>query len=247
MTFSVTYFGSSGWLVEFGELRVLIDPWLTGTLTFPPGAWLIEGRLHHEIQVPEQLDLLLLSQGLADHAHPPTLKKLPRSLRVLGSPSAVAVVKKLGFERVQTLKPGETSHIEELTVEASAGAPVPKIENGYVLTHPMGSIYFEPHGFLDKSISPRRLDAVITPVVNVTLPLAGAFLRGKDVLPELIKRFQPLSILSSTTGGDATFTGFLGGLMRMEGSVEQAAQSLEEDMVLIEPNPEKNYVLRTHC
>ena len=48
MTFSATYFGSSGWLLEIGNFRILVDPWLTGTLSFPPGAWLIEGRLPRE-------------------------------------------------------------------------------------------------------------------------------------------------------------------------------------------------------
>ncbi len=84
MSFSATYFGSSSWLIEFDKLRVLIDPWFTGTLEFPPGPWLIKGELSHEIKAPENLDLLLLTQGLADHAHQPTLKRLPNSLQVIG-------------------------------------------------------------------------------------------------------------------------------------------------------------------
>ena len=74
-----------------------------------------------------------------------------------------------------------STQIKELTIQATAGAPVPNIENGYVLTHPEGSLYVEPHGFLDPEISSQQLDAVITPVVNVALPLAGTFLRGKKV------------------------------------------------------------------
>ena len=27
-----TYYGANGWLLEFGCLRVLVDPWLTGAL-----------------------------------------------------------------------------------------------------------------------------------------------------------------------------------------------------------------------
>ena len=38
-----TYYGANGWLLEFGNLRVLVDPWLTGALQFPPGAWFFEG------------------------------------------------------------------------------------------------------------------------------------------------------------------------------------------------------------
>ena len=82
MTFATTYFGSSGWLLEFGDFKVLVDPWFTGALTFPPGPWLIQGQLPHEIKAPEAIDLLLLTQGLADHSHPPTLEKLPKSISV---------------------------------------------------------------------------------------------------------------------------------------------------------------------
>ena len=82
-----TYFGANGWLLELGGLRVLVDPWLTGPLRFPPGAWFFEGQLPATQPVPEQLDLLLLTQGLDDHAHPETLQLLPRSLPVVGSVS----------------------------------------------------------------------------------------------------------------------------------------------------------------
>jgi len=246
MSFSATYLGSSGWLIEFEKLRILIDPWLTGTLTFPPGSWLIEGKLSHEINIPEKLDLLLLTQGLADHAHPKTLKKLPRSLHVFGSPSAAKVARDLGFEKVQELKPGTTTQINQLTIETTTGAPVPNFENGYILTHPMGSLYLEPHGFFDDKIRSRNIDAVITPVVNIKLPLAGAFLKGKTVLPEIIQRLNPLTILASTTGGNAKFTGLLGRLMKMEGSIEEAANSLGNDRDLINPIPGLKYTLKTY-
>ena len=246
MVLKATYFGSSTWLIEFGKFRILIDPWLTGNLSFPPGPWLIEGSLPNSIEIPKNLDLLLLTQGLADHAHPPTLKKLPKSIPVLGSPSAGKVAKQLGFENVQEIKPGMTKQLKELSIEATAGAPVPNVENGYVITHPLGSIYIEPHGFLDKNLAPRDLDAVITPVVTVTLPLFGAFLKGKQVLPELIKCFKPITVLASTTGGNAKFTGLLGNLMRMEGSTQEAGIHFTKERALIDPIVRKTYSLPTH-
>ena len=36
--------------VEFDEIKILIDPWLNGDLTFPPGDWLIKGELAKEIE-----------------------------------------------------------------------------------------------------------------------------------------------------------------------------------------------------
>ena len=80
MTSQATYFGANGWLLEIGDCRVLVDPWLSGSLVFPPGAWMLRGELPHPWPVPENLDLLLLTQGLADHAHQPSLKLLPRNL-----------------------------------------------------------------------------------------------------------------------------------------------------------------------
>jgi L-ascorbate metabolism protein UlaG (beta-lactamase superfamily) len=158
-----TYFGANGWLLELGGLRVLVDPWLTGALRFPPGAWFFEGQLPASQPVPEDLDLLLLTQGLDDHAHPETLQLLPRSLPVVGSLSAAAKVRSLGFETVTALRPGEDCRHGDLQITATAGAPVPQVENGYLLEHPAGSLYLEPHGYLSPDLLARPLDAVITP------------------------------------------------------------------------------------
>ena len=104
----------------------------------------------------------------------------------------------------------------------------------------------EPHGFFDEKIISRNIDAAITPVVDVKLPLAGAFLRGQTVLPTIIKRLKPLTILASTTGGNAKFSGLLGNLMKMEGSTEKAADSLDKERELIDPVPGVKYTLKTY-
>ena len=132
MTLAATYYGANGWLLEFNNLRVLVDPWLRGRLSFPPGSWLLKGVLPHERPAPGTLDLLLLTQGLADHSHPESLDLLPRDLPVIGSASAARVVRSLGFHTITTLKPGETTNHQGLTVRATAGAPVPMVENGYL-------------------------------------------------------------------------------------------------------------------
>ena len=238
-----TYFGANGWLLEFGALRVLVDPWLTGPLRFPPGAWFFEGQLPQSQPVPADLDLLLLTQGLDDHAHPDTLALLPRALPVVGSAAAAAKAKALGFESVTTLKPGEQCAHGELVITATAGAPVPQVENGYLLRHPSGSLYLEPHGFLPDTLPAERLDAVITPVVDLGLPLAGAFVRGRQVLPELVKRFSPRSVLASTAGGDVLFSGVLTRALWQKGSPAEAGASLPEGTALIDPVVGQRYGL----
>ena len=114
MTLAATYYGANGWLLEFDDLRVLVDPWLRGSLIFPPGEWLLKGELPCERKVPETLNLLLLTQGLADHAHPETLALLPKELAVIGSAAAARVVERLGFTSVKTLSPGESTNHQGL-------------------------------------------------------------------------------------------------------------------------------------
>ena len=48
------------------------------------------------------------AQSIDDHAHRPTLQALPKSLPVLGSESAAAVARELGFESVFELDHGQT-------------------------------------------------------------------------------------------------------------------------------------------
>jgi hypothetical protein len=92
-----------------------------------------------------------------------------------------------------------------------------------LLDHPAGNLYLEPHGFLSAALPSRRLSAVITPVLDVGLPLAGAFVRGRTALPQLLERFQPATVLASTTGGDVSFSGLLASALQVQGSPEEAA------------------------
>ena len=244
MTLAATYYGANGWLLEFDDLRVLVDPWLRGSLSFPPGEWLLKGELPCDRKIPETLNLLLLTQGLADHAHPATLDLLPRDLPVIGSLAAAGVVKRLGFSNVTALKPGETTVHQGLNVRASAGAPVPQVENGYLLEHPAGSLYLEPHGFLDPKLEARKLDAVITPMVDLGLPLFGAFVKGCSVVPQLVERFQPSTVLASTSGGDVRFGGALSRALQMNGSVASTGSQLPTSSRWSDPTPGERLLLK---
>lgn len=241
MTSQATYFGANGWLLEIGDCRVLVDPWLSGSLVFPPGAWMLRGELPHPWPVPENLDLLLLTQGLADHAHLPTLKLLPRNVPVVASSAAEKVVNRLGFEQIETLKPGESCTVKGLKIAATAGAAVPNVENGYLLDWDGGSLYLEPHGVLDPKLDPRPVDTVITPVIDLGLPLAGKFITGASVLPDLIQRFSPSTVLASTTGGDVTFSGVISALLS-EPEIQE-----EPHPLVVTPVPGEPYQLKTQA
>ena len=216
MTFKATYLGSNGWIIEFQTARIVIDPWLLGDLTFPPGEWFFKGTLKDDIPTPENIDLILLTQGLPDHCHIPSLKKFPKKTNIICSKSAYKILEQLDFDSINVMKPGENLKFNDINIEATSGAAVPQIENGYILEANDGSFYIEPHGFLDSTIKPRKLDAVITPTKNLELPFVGPFVKGADVIPNLVKLFSPSYILSSTTGGDAKFSGILNSFISLE-------------------------------
>ena len=216
MTFKATYLGSNGWVIEFKKAKIVIDPWLIGDLIFPPGGWFFKGTLKDEIQTPENIDLILLTQGLPDHCHIPSLKKFPKETKIICSKSAYKILNELNFQSINIMQPGQTHKFNDINIEATSGAAVPQIENGYILETNEGSFYIEPHGFLDNTIKPRKLDAVITPTKNLGLPIVGSFVKGADVIPNLVKLFNPSYILSSTTGGDAQFSGILNSFISLE-------------------------------
>ena len=216
MTFKATYLGSNGWIIELMKSRIVIDPWLLGELVFPPGGWFFKGTLKDDIPIPKNIDLILITQGLPDHCHIPSLKKFPKNTSVVCTKSAFKVLDKLNFESINIMEPGQHLKFNNIKIEATSGASVPQIENGYIIETNDGSFYIEPHGFLDNQLKPRKLDAVITPTKNLELPILGPFVKGADVIPRLVKLFNPKYILSSTIGGDAQFSGILNSVISFE-------------------------------
>ena len=137
----VTWFDANSWLIEAAGWRVLVDPWLIGDLVFGNVSWLVKGVRPIDVEIPQNIDLILLSQGLADHAHPETLSALDKSIPVVASPDAAKVAKAAGYDSVSVATHGDTISKEKagcapLEVMALQGAIVgaTKRENGYVLT-----------------------------------------------------------------------------------------------------------------
>ena len=217
MTFEATYLGSNGWLIKFKKTNLIIDPWLKGDLIFPPGEWFFKGSLEEEILIDKKIDIILLTQGLPDHCHVPTLEMFRKDIPIICPKSALATLEKIGFSSIKMLKPTEKTNQFNLSFEATAGAPVPQIENGYIVKDDQDNgFYIEPHGYLDENLNKQNLDAVITPTKNLELPLVGSFVKGADVIPKLINKFNPKFILSSTVGGDAKYSGFLNNFISVQ-------------------------------
>ena len=222
MTFEATYLGSNGWLIRFDKTNLLIDPWLTGDLVFPPGEWFFKGSLNNEIVIEENINIILLTQGLPDHCHIPSLIKFKKNIDIICPKSAKDILEKSGFTSLKIIKPSDKIKQHGLEIEATAGAPVPQIENGYIVKDDKGrGFYIEPHGYLDENLKSQEIDAVITPIINLELPLVGSFVKGADVIPKLINTFNPKYILSSTAGGEAKYTGLLNKFISIQEYTEE--------------------------
>lgn len=241
-----TYLDSNSWLFEIKGKRILIDPWLIGPLVFGNLTWLFRGDRRTSPTIPEHIDLILLSQGLEDHAHPPTLQQLDRNIPVVASPNAAKVVQGLGYTHITPLAHGEVYTLDnQLQIQATPGSPIGPtlVENGYLIRDPnQGNVlYYEPHGYHSptlKAISP--VDIVITPIIDLKLPLLGSVIQGQKRTLEVAQWLQPQLILPTAAGGDIVFEGLLMSVLRAEGSAETMRSLLSQHNLtaeVVELNP----------
>jgi L-ascorbate metabolism protein UlaG (beta-lactamase superfamily) len=246
-----TWLDSNSWLIEIGKQRILIDPWLVDSLTFSNLDWLFKGSRIQERPIPENIDLILLSQGLEDHAHPPTLKQLDKNIQVVASPNAAKVVEQLAYTKVITLNHGETFTLNnQLEIKAFPGSPIGPtlLENAYFLKELASglTLYYEPHGYHSpqlKQLAP--IDVVITPMIDLGLPVLGPIIKGMNSALEVAKWLQPQVMLPTAAGGDVIFEGLLNKFIQSKGSVEEFQALLDKNNLatrIIAPNPGEQVV-----
>ncbi len=242
----LTWLDSNTWLIEVADQRILLDPWLVGSLVFGNLPWLFKSDRPQPRSIPEQIDLILLSQGLPDHAHPPTLQQLDRNIPVVGSPNAAKVVQDLGYTQVTTLAHGdEFTLADRVTIQALPGSPIGPftVENGYLLRDSQTgeSLYYEPHGYHSPSIQKLApVDVVVTPILDLVIPVLGPVIQGKTTALQAVEWLQPKVILPTAAGGDVTFEGILLTVLRAGGSVEEFRTQLaatHPNTQLVAPKP----------
>jgi L-ascorbate metabolism protein UlaG (beta-lactamase superfamily) len=231
----LTYLDSNSWSIELDGKKILLDPWLVGELTFGNLGWLFRGKKNNPQPIPENIDLILLSQGLEDHAHPPTLEKLDRKIPVVASPNAAKVVRELGYQNITTLSHGESFNlVNTVEIQAVPGSPVGPtlVENGYIIKGLKcgKNIYYEPHGYHAKSLKDEiSIDVIITPIINLKLPLLGAVIKGQQTALEVCQWLKPQVILSTAAGGDIDFQGLIISMLQAEGSIEDFNALLKQN------------------
>lgn len=242
----LTWLDSNSWLIEIGGQKILLDPWLVGTLVFGNQEWLFKGSRKCDRPIPDNIDLILLSQGLEDHAHPATLKQLDRNIPVVGSPNAAKVVQDLGYQQVKPLTPGESFNLNNsVEIKAVPGSSLGpnNVENGYLLKELESgfSLYYEPHGSHSptlKEVAP--IDVVITPIIDLALPLVGPIIKGTKSALEVAQMVKPQVILPTAAGGDIEYDGLLVKFLKDVGTTEEFRAKLAQNNLapkVLEPKP----------
>lgn len=248
----LTYLDSNSWFIEMAGLRILLDPWLVDSLVFGNLPWLFKGDRTHPKPIPEAIDYILLSQGLEDHAHPPTLKTLDSAIPVVTSPNGAKVVEKLHYQTITSLGHGDSVVLQErLKITALKGSPVGPtlIENGYLLEDlTQGeTLYYEPHGYhwgLPKTL--KSVDVALIPLVDLRIPLLGPVIKGQATAIALCEKIQPRYAIATAAGGDITFTGVLNQILRQQGTVADFQQQLSDRHLstqAIDPKPGQPFEL----
>ena len=245
----LTWFDANSWLIESAGKRILIDPWLVGDLVFSGLNWFIKGTRSQPIPIPENIDLILLSQGLPDHAHPETLQQLDKSIPIIASPDGAQVASKFGYQSVTALEHGDSwqapqdSSLRGLTVQTFVGAPVgvTKKENAYVVTFAEQDglrLYYEPHGYPDtkhlQTIG--RVDVAITPMSDMTILGVAPVIRSTAV--NVAELLRPQVMLPTAEAGSVSYEGALSGALRTTAGAETVRSQLQEkgfDIQVIEP------------
>lgn len=244
----LTWIDLNSWLFQLAGKTILVDPWLVDPLTFAGQPWLFTAYhatpLAFTPNTLPPIDLLLLSQGVDDHCHVPTLTQLDRTIPAIASPSAAKRLSQLGFQQVTPLSHWQSVTVDDLTIQAIEGAEIQpgQVENGVLLTdHQTGqTLYYEPHWY-PASAAARigKVDVAIAPVIGQIFPLLGQVIMGPDQALDLVQQLQP-QIFLPTTRGEIRASGILPRLIKTIGSVEEFRDRLMTqypDTQLFVPSP----------
>lgn len=217
----------NSWIFHVAGQTVLVDPWLVDPLVFYGQPWLFTAYHNTPIAyTPDTLpaiDVILISQGLDDHCHKPTLGVLDRRIPVVASPTAAKAVKELGYQQVITIANWQTYEFDSLEITAVPGAEIQpgQVENGYRLRDRTTgeTLYYEPH------LSPQAtqlgpVDVVVAPVVGQIFPLLGQVIMGPEQAIQVARDLTPRFFVP-TAMGDIRASGLLPQLVRSVGSTEE--------------------------
>src|SRR5215510_8975800 len=112
----ITFIGHAALLVELGNIKIISDPWWVGPC-FGVQWWLCP-RPNLDALKETVPDFIYISHGHSDHLHPGTLRRLPKSAKVLISrPWEIGeAIERLGFEVIVLTSEQQTQLVPGIEV-----------------------------------------------------------------------------------------------------------------------------------
>ena len=103
------------------------------------------------------------------------------------------------------------------------------------------TLYYEPHGYHSPKLKEvGEIDVVLTPMIDLKLPIVGAFIKGTSSALELAKWVHPQVMLPTAAGGDIDFEGILIKVLKADGGPDELQQQLQNaglKTLVIAPKP----------
>lgn len=198
----------SSWSVRWGNTRLLIDPWLTGT-EVDGFSWLNEQWHIVDPVNPVALgefSAILISQPYSDHCHEATLKSMNADGKIFAVAPARKRLRKT-FGQV-SLIPDFTAvplYIDELEiVKMTPGKWIDPIYHAMAISKGDETLFYAPHGFQLSAaqaefLKDKRVKCLITTFTWFKIPaiLGGLVNPGLEGVRRLADQIRPEKIVNT--------------------------------------------------
>jgi L-ascorbate metabolism protein UlaG (beta-lactamase superfamily) len=108
----LTYLGHATVLIETGRLKILTDPILRERV-----AGVLRSAAIDLQSLENGLDAVVISHGHYDHLDTASLRVLERSTRIVVPSGLGGLVRRLGFEQVDEVRPGDVIEIDQVALK----------------------------------------------------------------------------------------------------------------------------------
>jgi len=176
-------------LLDFGGRTVLTDPWFSEKTSFRPGE-----PVGVSIDQLPRLSAVVASHAHYDHFDIETFGRYPhKDVPFLVGPGMVEAARKAGFTRVRELKPGESAHVDGLTITAAPGKHGVE-EVTFLIASNHFSVYFAADTLLSPEVRFFAKEAgpvdLVLPAVNGLRAVGRQVVMNAEEAGELAKLIQ---------------------------------------------------------
>lgn len=200
----------SSWYISMGEVRFLLDPWLTGS-EIDGFSWLNE-QWHTtppvDITDIPPYNFIVITQSYSDHCHMATLEQLDPAVPILATAKAHHILKKAFPDRTIMMIPESEEDLVHDGLRFHSFRPKRILDPVYfalsIVTELNQSLFYCPHGFELSSDQLKWMENLNTEVLITTfsefqLPsiLGGLVNPGLKNVTQLIRQLNPKNVLNT--------------------------------------------------